>query len=301
MEQKDWDEVAKLIHASLNVWYKKNRGFELVGGPWETMRVFPRVYESLDPNCCILAVDSGAGRIAGSCFFHSRSTHVALGIMNVHPDFFGKKAGNMMLDYIIKFAQAENKPVRLVSNAMNLDSFSLYNKAGFVPTCMFQEMVLKVPEEGVPDHCPQGCTIRDAKESDIPDMVELEKEICGIDREKDFRYFLANNDGIWHTSVMLGASWRIEGFINSINDPGSNMLGPGVARTEEHATGLICSELNHHKGRTPAWLVPSHCTKTLAVLYGLGAKNFEINVSQVYGDQYPVHGVILPTFMPETG
>ncbi|MCL2306115.1 MAG: GNAT family N-acetyltransferase [Planctomycetaceae bacterium] len=300
MERKDWDEVAQLIHASLNTWYKKNRGFELVGGPWETMRVFPRVYESLDPNCCILAVDSESRRIAGSCFFHPRPTHVSFGIMNVHPDFFGRKAAVLMLQYILDFAAKENKPVRMVSNAMNLDSFSLYNKAGFKPTGMFQEMVLKVPEEGVPCHCPKGCIIRDARIDDVPEMVALEMELYGIHREKDFRYFIENEQRIWHTSVLIDESGKIAGFLNSINDLGSNMLGPGIARTEAQATGLLCAELNQHKGRTPAWIVPSCASETLKALYSLGAKNFEINVSQVYGTAQPATGIVMPTFMPET-
>ena len=300
MEEKDWDEVARLIHASLNVWYKKNRGFELVRGSWEKMLVFPRVYESLDPNCCILAVDSESGQIAGSCFFHPRPTHVSLGIMNVHPDFFDRKAAKLMLQYILDFAAKENKSVRLVSNAMNLDSFSLYNKAGFAPTCLFQEMVLKVPEEGVPCHCPKGCIIRDANPDDVPQMVALEMELYGIEREKDFRYFIENKQKIWHSSVLIDESGKIAGFLHSINDPGSNMLGPGIARTESQATGLICAELNQHKGRTPAWIVPSHAKETLGALYSLGAKNFEINVSQVYGTTKPADGIVMPTFMPET-
>ena len=300
MEKKDWDEVAQLIHASLNAWYKKNRGFELVRGPWEKMLVFPRVYESLDPNCCILAIDSESGRIAGSCFFHPRSTHVSLGIMNVHPDFFDRKAAKLMLQYILDFAAKENKSVRLVSNAMNLDSFSLYNKAGFAPTCLFQEMVLNVPEDGVPCHCPKGCVIRDANPDDVPQMVALEMELCGIEREKDFRYFIENKQKIWHSSVLLDESGKIAGFLHSVNDPGSNMLGPGIARTESQATGLICAELNQHKGRTPAWIVPSHAKETLKTLYSLGAKNFEINVSQVHGTAKPALGIVMPTFMPET-
>ena len=300
MEQQDWNEVARLIHASLNVWFKKNRGFELVPGPWETMLVFPRVYESLDPNCCILAVDSESGRIAGACFFHPRPTHVSLGIMNTHPDFFGRKAAGLMLQYILDFAAKENKPVRLVSNAMNLDSFSLYNKAGFQPTGLFQEMLLKVPDEGVPCHCPKGYTIRDARLDDVPEMVALEMELYGIHREKDFRYFIVNEQKIWHMSVLLDESGKIAGFLNSVNDPGSNMLGPGLARTEAQATGLLCAGLNRYKGRTPAWIVPSCASETLKVLYSLGAKNFEINVSQVYGKAQPATGIVMPTFMPET-
>ncbi|MGL6196907.1 MAG: GNAT family N-acetyltransferase, partial [Thermoguttaceae bacterium] len=297
LEKKDWDEVARLIHASLNVWYKKNRGFELVGGNWETMRVFPRVYEALDPNCCVIAVDTESGRIAGSCFFHPRPTHISLGIMNVHPDFFGKKIAMPILNYIIDYAEREKKPIRLVSNAMNLDSFSLYNKAGFVPTCMFQEMVLNVPESGVPCCCPSGFSIRNAKIEDVPKMVALEKELYHLDREKDFRFFIENSGNLWHTSVLVNEKNEIDGFLSSINDPGSNMLGPGIARTESQAIALVCAELNQHKGKTPAFLVPSHAKEVLKVLYGLGAKNFEINVSQVYGDWKPATGIVFPTFM----
>lgn len=301
MESNDWDEVAQLIHASLNVWYKKNRGFDLVPSPWETMRIFPRVYEALDPNCCVIAVDPESGKIAGSCFFHPRPTHISLGIMNVHPDFFGKKVSTPLLKYVTNLGEKEKKPIRLVSNAMNLDSFSLYNKAGFVPTCLFQEMVLKIPEQGVPVPLPNGCAVRDATLADVPEMVALEQGLCGINREKDFRFFIENREGIWHTSVLLGESGKIEGFLSSINDPGSNMLGPGVARTESQGQALVAAELNQHKGRQPAFLVPSHCKDLLKMLYDLGAKNFEINVSQVYGEVFPVKGIVFPTFMPETG
>lgn len=301
MEKKDWNEVAKLIYDSLNVWFKKNLGVDKVTGPWETMLVFPRIYESLDPNCCILAVDEQNDRIAGSCFFHPRPSHISLGIMNVHPDYFGKKAAGMMLRYIIDLAKEQNKPVRFVSNAMNLDSFSLYSKAGFVPTCLFQEMVLQVPEEGVPCHCPEGYEIRNGVLEDVAEMVALEKELYGIERTQDFTYFLKNEGKIWHTSVLVSKSTgKIDGFLNSVDDPGSNMLGPGIARTEAQTLGLICAELNRYKGRCPAWIVPAHAREVLKGLYGLGAKNIEINVSQILGEAPPTKGIVMPTFMPET-
>lgn len=301
MEKGDWDEVAQLIYESLRVWFKENLGVDKVSGPWEPMRIFPRVYEALDPNCCILAIDPETGRIAGCCFFHPRPTHISLGIMNVHPDYFGKKAAGPMLRYITDLGKEQGKPIRFVSNAMNLDSFSLYNKAGFVPTCIFQEMVLRVPEEGVPCRCPEGYEIREGKPEDVPEMVALEKELYGIDREKDFAFFLKNEEKIWHTSVLVDKSTgKIDGFLNSVNDPGSNMLGPGIARMQSQALGLICAELNQNKGRSPAWIVPSHAKELLQGLYALGARNIEINMSQILGDPPPCKGIVMPTFMPET-
>ena len=300
MRVDDWNEVARLIHSSLNVWYEKNRGFRLVSGGWETMLLFPRVYEALDPGCCVLVEESHSKRIAGSCFFHPRSTHVALGIMNTHPDFFGQGIASRMLRYILDDAARRKLPVRLVSGATNVDSFSLYNKAGFVPTRFFQDMMVKVPEEGSEVAAPQGWTLRDATPEDIPQIVALERELSHIEREKDYRFFLRNDGNIWHMSVAVGSNGEIGGFLASVNDPGSNMLGPGLARDEILAAALVRKELNVHCGCSPVWLVPS-CSRTLVdEMYALGAKNCELHISQVLGDYAPETGIVFPTFMPET-
>ena len=296
----DWNEVAQLIHTSLNVWYEKNRGFKLVSGSWETMLIFPRVYEALDPNCCVLVEETTSKRIAGSCFFHPRSTHVALGIMNTHPDFFGNGVASMMLRYIIDDAKRRKLPLRLVSGATNVDSFSLYNRAGFTPTRFFQDMTVKVPEAGFDVAAPSGCVIRDATADDIPQIVALERELSSIEREKDYRFFLRNDNGIWHTSVLIGPGGKLDGFLVSVNDPGSNMLGPGLARDENMAAALVRHELNFHRGRSPVWLIPSSSRSLVDAMYAIGAKNCELHLTQVLGDYIPETGIVFPTFMPET-
>ena len=297
----DWDEVAQLIFLSLDVWNEKNRGFQLPDRDWKSMRVFPRVYEGLDPNCCVLVVDSANGRIAGSCFFHPRPRHVALGILNTHPDYFHRGVGSRLLRYVIDLAEKQGKPLRLVSGTTNLDSFSLYNKAGFVPTCLFQDMTVSVPPEGFPVDAPEGTLIRDATETDIPAMVALEMELSGVQREQDYRFFLKNEGNIWKTAVLFGSSGRLDGFMVSVCDPGSNMLGPGIVRSEEQGAALVRYALSQHRGRSPVWLVPSRCRTLLDAMYALKAKNCDLHVSQVLGEEYPVSGIIFPTFMPETG
>lgn len=301
MLASDWSEVAQLILVSLNVWYEKNRGCRLVNAGWETMLVFPRVYESLDPGCCVLVEETNSKRIAGSCFFHPRSTHVALGILNTHPDFFGKGVASRMVRYVIDEVAQRKLPVRLVSGATNVDSFSLYNRAGFMPTRFFQDMMVKVPQDGFDVAAPSDWTLREAIPDDIPQIVALERELSHIEREKDYRFFLRNDGNIWHMSVIVGASGQIGGFLASVNDPGSNMLGPGVARDEALAAALVRGELNHHRGHSPIVLIPS-CSRSLVnAVYALGAKNCELHISQVFGDYTPETGIVFPTFMPETG
>ena len=301
MRVDDWNEVALLIHSSLNVWYERNRGFRLVSGGWETMLLFPRVYEALDPGCCVLVEETASKRIAGACFFHPRSTHVALGIMNTHPDFFGNGVASQMLKYIIDDAQRRKLPVRLVSGATNVDSFSLYNKAGFVPTRFFQDMTVTVPDDGFDVAPPPDWTFREATIDDIPQIVDLERELSSIEREKDYHFFLRNDGGIWHMSILEGPDGKLGGYLASVADPGSNMLGPGLARDELIAAALVRGELNFHRGRSPVWLVPS-CSRTLVdMMYAIGAKNCELHISQVLGDYVTETGIVFPTFMPETG
>ena len=296
-----WNDAADLIYRSLNAWYLKNRGFELVTGPPESMLIFPRVYEALDPGCCVTATDKTSGRLAGTCFYHIRSTHAALGIMNVHPDFFGRGAGGAMVREIIAKAEEKHLPLRLVSSAMNLESFSLYNRYGFRPTLFFQDMTVEVPAEGFPNAPPEGFALRDALLTDTEQMAALEMELYGVEREKDFRFFLRNDDKIWGMSVLENLSTgRIDGFAASVCDPGSNMIGPGIARTEEGAAALIRRELNRYALRQPVCLIPSGALRLRAEMFALGAKICEMHVAQVRGEAAEARGVVLPSFMPET-
>ena len=93
MEKADWPEVGELIYVSINYWYHTHgSGPKFNNGP-ESTQLFCKTYEDIDPGCCLLAVNESSGSIAASCFYHPRETHVSIGIMNVHPNYFGHGAG----------------------------------------------------------------------------------------------------------------------------------------------------------------------------------------------------------------
>lgn len=289
----EWDELARLIFHSTNDWYEKNlnRGC-FPGDDPLACRIFPEVYEALDPGCCLVAeIDD---QLAGSCFYHPRETHFALGIMNANPGFAGQGVARRILEEVIR--RAGDKPIRLVSSALNLDSYSLYTRAGFRPLAIYQDMILP---EGKPLP-PISEKIRPARMSDLNDFIRLEEEISDIRREKDWRYFLDDTTGAWKGMVYEDED-RITGFLFSINHPGSRMLGPGVMRDDEAAFQLITAQLSHFAGHTPVFLVPARETKLVNRLYQLGARNLEIHLSQVLGEAMEPTGIVMPTFMPETG
>ncbi len=293
-------DVADLIYSSTNHWYQTHgRQAIFSGGPSVTEAFFD-VYEALDAGCGIVAVNATDSRLIGSCFYHPRETHVSLGIMNSHPNYAGAGVARALLNWIIDFARNEGKPLRLVSSAMNLDSFSLYTRAGFVPRYAYQDMLLPVPKDGLDITVAGLDRVRPAAMADVPAMAELEKRIWGISRQKDYRYFIDNQDGLWHMSVYQGDSGPIEGFCASCGHAGCNMVGPLVAATPAQAEALLATELDRHRGRTPVFLVPVDCSPLVRTAYSWGARNCETHFSQVLGAWQPPSGVAMPTFLPET-
>ena len=259
METDEWNEVAELIHESTNSWYVANGKNPIFNGPPSDALLFCEVYEALDPGCCILAVCRESGKIAGSCFYHPRTTHVSLGIMNVHSDFFGKGIAGSLLSWITSFAEEKKLPVRLISSAQNLDSFSLYTKKGFVPFLSFQDLFIQVPANGLSlVEIPDSETIREAVAEDIADMVELELELVGIERAKDFSHFIKNSEGIWKTLISRDRDEKLLGFLCSVNHPASRMIGPGVARSENITTALLAAQLDFFRGFSPVFLLPTN-------------------------------------------
>ena len=300
---EQWEEIAMLIYDSTNAWYQKNRGFSIFSGDHLSAMLFCRTYNAIDPEgSMLIAYDEAAGKIAGSCFVHPRPTHVSLGIMNVHPDYFGKGVAPKILARIVEIAAEQKKPLRLVSSAMNLDSYSLYNRFGFIPYAMYQDMMIPKFSTNVPlpvDVKAVLPKVRLATLDDVPAIAALEKELAFIERPNDYRYFIENPDGAWKTWVLEGEGQKLNGVLSSVVDPGSCMLGPGVMRTEAQMLALIYTALSQLNA-SPVFLVPTQCIDAIQTLYSWGARNTELHVGQCLGEcQAPV-GITMPTFMPET-
>ena len=289
----EWDEVAELIFASTNSWYETNLNRCCFPGSDPTVcRVFPEIYEALDPGCCLVA--ENGGRLVGSCFYHPRESHVALGIMNAAQGSRGKGVAKELLAEVIR--RAGDLPIRLVSSAMNLDSYSLYTRAGFSPVSLYQDMLFP---EGIEDIA-EDPHVRPVHPEDIAALVVLEKRISGINRQRDFEFFLKNEAGIWGGSV-YESDGQITGFLFSVNHPGCRMLGPGIMESADVSLALIKAELSRFEGAQPIFLIPATETALTKELYALGARNCELHVAQVRGESKVPTGIVMPSFLPESG
>lgn len=301
MEARDRLEVAELVCLSTNYWYQAHGHPPIfTAGPATTTFHFD-VYHALPGSSGIVAEDSATGRLIGSCFRHIRPTHVSLGIMNVHPNHFGRGVAGALLRSILATAEELGRPVRLVSSGMNLDSYSLYTRAGFVPRCAYQDMFVAVPAGGLGVSLGGGGRVREARPDDVARMAALEMEISGIRREGDYGHFIENPEGVWHVTVMESPRGGLDGFLVSCAHPGCNMVGPGVMRTDDACAALLAAELDRHRGRSPVFLLPVEHNNLVRQVYGWGGRNCEMHFSQVRGAFTPYRGINMPTFMPETG
>ena len=68
LQSHQYDDLAKLLHASLDVWHRTRLNVDRFGTEWEPFRLTVEVYEELDPGCCVVAMDD-AGALMGSAFF----------------------------------------------------------------------------------------------------------------------------------------------------------------------------------------------------------------------------------------
>lgn len=295
MEARDRREVADLICVSTNYWYEAHGlGRIFADGP-ESADIFYQVYDALAGSAGLVAeVD---GRLAGSCFYHERPTHVALGIMNAHPNFFGHGIARSLLRHIVDIAERSAKPLRLVSSALNIDSFSLYTRAGFVPRRIYQDVVIEVPEEGWAQGWMPTVDTRPARVEDAALMALLERKISGVDRGGDYRHFIENAEGFWRVCACENDAGELTGFLVA----GRDMLGPGVAESEAQAAALVHEQLRHRRGRATVFLVPAECASLVRQVYDWGGRNCELHFAQVRGACAPFAGVTMPSFMPETG
>ena len=294
-------QIAMLIHRALVAWYEARlqQGARF-GTTAEPFLLFPSVYEALDPGQAVGAYGE-EGALCGVCFIHERETHFALGIVATEPDCAGRGVARAMVNVALERARLAGKPVRLVSSLLNLDSYSLYTRLGFYPHTIYQDLSFDVPAGGMACPAPEAAfRVRPARMEEAAGIADLEMELQGVRRQKDYRFLLENRVGRWRVSVCEDARGCLCGALVSSSHPHWGMLGPGVARDTSTALGLIWNALDSRRGCNTVVLVPASEVGLLRALYAWGGRNIELHAAQIFGVLPPVSGIAFPTFLPET-
>lgn len=146
----DHASAAVLLHTSLVTWYETHlrQGYRFGDSP-EPFSLLTDVYAALDPDQAIAARDTETGSLLGVCFVHPRETHHAVGIVATAPEAAGRGIARAMMTEAIRRATTAGHSLRLVFSLLNLDSFSLYTRLGFMPGAVFQDLLFNVPKSGL--------------------------------------------------------------------------------------------------------------------------------------------------------
>ncbi len=297
----DHEAVARLLHRALVHWYESRlRQGARFGDSHEPFLPFPEVYEAHDPGEAVTARDTQTGEVLGVCFSHERETHVAIGIVATAPEAAGRGIAKQMMTAVLEKARSLGKPARLVSSLLNLDSFSLYTRLGFVPCAIFQDMLITVPEDGMTSPAPTGSArVREARSDEASRIADFEQSQQGIRREKDFAFFLQNKVGSWRVLVSESEDGSLNGFLAMSTHPSFSMIGPGVTADEQTAATLLWRALDGLRGKTLVFLVPCAAAGLVRTAYSWGARNVELHVAQSTVPVASPKGIVFPTFMPE--
>ncbi len=299
----DRNDYAQMLYSSFNTWYAAH------GWPSDYFRcqpeqtgIFLDVYNDISPDCSIAAFDPNNDRLMGACFYHPREHHVSLGIMSVNPDYFQRGVGRALVNHIVDFTDTHQYPaLRLVSSAINMDSFSLYNRSGLIPRNGYHDMVLPIPNTGLQVNFPLRDQVREARPEDVEAMASLEMDVSGISRINDYRYAIENPRELLQALVFENQNGHIDGFMISIRHHALNMLGPCVARSEKATLALLLQATERFRGEVPLFVVPMDKRALVETLYNWGARNVETHLFQVRGKFQAFNGVSMPSFLPETG
>ena len=84
-------------------------------------------------------------------------------------------------------------------------------------------------------------------------------------------------------------------------DPISEYWDLELLRNEEVIEIMLANLLDRFRGESPVFLLPVSATRAVQSAYKLGARNCEIHFAQCRGESMEPDGIIMPTFMPETG
>lgn len=169
----------------------------------------------------VSALDNG--RLVGSNFLSLMDSVAGVGPITVDPSYHSQGVGRTLMQDVIDYARRNNiEQVRLMQDAFNVASLSLYASLGFAvkePVAFMQAAPLAEDDNSV----------RPITEPDLPAIEELSERIYKNSRRNE----VAAAAPYGFAALLRERQGRITGYLL----PG--ILGHGVAETEEDALALI--------------------------------------------------------------
>lgn len=281
----DLPAVGGIFREAFNEVYLRHGLDKIVTDP-EAGRAIARAYLAHDPEHC-LVVESG-GEVAGSAFLHPRGEVAGAGPITVAPSMQGKGLGSRLVDELCRRSDALGVPsLRLIQDAFNKDSYALYSAKGFAARAVFARASFRWTGSAKPP------VARLARWSDLERIGDLEKELLGFARRRDYELLRRLGD----IRLLEGAN-RLEGWMGRMVQGGVAAIGPVLSRSEAGLEQLLRdATVDLPRDTEVRFLLPAGSTfAPPATLRVKSLCNY-----MVRGSFDGFRGYYIPTLFPESG
>ena len=210
--------------------------------PERTIQLMQNLFENVDVFSVVAERD---GEVIGSNHLVEYDAIRAVGPITVDPQAQAKGAGRMLMEAVIERAkQSQAVGVRLVQDAFNTASLSLYASLGFEV-----REPLALMEGQLEADMPPDVTVRALKEEDYASCAELCRVVHGFDRLNELKHtppFL--------TSFVASRDGRITAYASA---PHFWALNHAVAETMSDMCALLTGASNLIPGEPLSFLLPT--------------------------------------------
>lgn len=227
-------------------------------------------------------VAESEGRIVGSNFLWEQNEIAGVGPITVAPEAQAKGAGRLLMQAVIERGQRATG-IRLVQDAFNTASMSLYTSLGFD----IKEPLVLV-EGAITGDLPAGVEVRPLAEKDYPDCDELCKSVHGFSRVEELR----------GTAQMLPAFviLRENRLVGYAAGPNVWQMNHAVAKTDEELFALLQGAGNL-TGQPLSFLLPARRSELFRWCLRKGMKVVKPMSLMSMGEYQEPQGAFLPSVL----
>lgn len=240
MRQEDVERCGRICHAAFKNIGERHNFRPDFPTPEAAIQLTEGLFASPDVFSVVAERD---GEVIGSNHLWEYDAIRAVGPITVDPGAQAKGAGRMLMEVVVERGKG-TAGVRLVQDAFNATSLSLYTSLGFD----VQEP-LAVMEGQLRSYVPPDVTVRALREEDYSGCAELCRSVHGFDRINELK-----NTPPFLTSFVALRDGRITAYTSA---PQFWPLNHAVAETESDMFALLSGASNLSQGEPIAFLLPT--------------------------------------------
>ena len=287
MTEADVPAVGEIIAVAFNDVFQRH-GFP---APWpepQAAVIMPSLYLNYPGARGFVAQRDG--RVVGSGFALIRGDKAGIGPVSVAPEAQGSGAGRAIMERLLEEVR-DCSSVRLIQEAFNTASFSLYTKLGFVVRDVAPLLVAEDPQPEPPANPP---AVRPMTPADLESVAALDERLTGMRRRVDFAHLLS-----LASQLVSERDGRLTGFLCRALLGDSTLLAPAAAEEPDDLKALLCRAVELPGPRLTHIRPTASQPEVLRYVFDSGFVISNIGTYMVRGEWQPPRGAHLMAMFPE--